>query len=359
MAEPAVRGSFVWHDLITTDIPAAVAYYQKVVGWKTQPFDANYLMWVAKSGPLGGIGALPAGQTTPYWLAYVSVADIDATLQQAQKLGGKVITPVTDIANGGRYAVLADPQGAAFGVYWSSEPGAASGLPQVGEFAWHELATTDYAAAFAFYHALFGWEKTGEHDMGEMGKYFMYGLNGQVMGGMFNCPGAPVAWCCYVSVKDAKKIAKVAAKAGGKVFNGPMQVPGGSWIAQINDPQGGVHAVVSTEPMTAIAQVTEGKSAASEAVAVKQAPKKKAAKKKVTKKKSAKPVAKKVSKKKAVKKVAGKPVAKAAKKKFVSKSAVKKKSAKKKATKKKTIAKKAKKVIKTKVAKKKAAKRKK
>ncbi len=359
MAEPAVRGSFVWHDLITTDIPAAVAYYQKVVGWKTQPFDANYLMWVATSGPLGGVGALPAGQTTPYWLAYVSVADIDATLRQAQKLGGKVVTPVTDISSGGRYAVLADPQGATMGVYWSAESGAPVGMPQIGEFAWHELATTDYKVAFAFYQALFGWEKTGEHDMGEMGKYFMYGLNGQALGGMFNCPGAPVAWCCYVNVKDAKKIAKVAAKAGGKVFNGPMQVPGGSWIAQINDPQGGVHAVVSTEPMTAIAPVTEGKTTASEAMAVKPVKRKKATKKKVTKKKSAKPVSKRVSKKKAAKKAVAKSAVKAAKKKVVSKTATKKKSAKKKASKKKAVAKKVKKTTKAKVVKKKAAKRKK
>jgi uncharacterized protein len=351
MAEPIVRGSFVWHELMTSEVPAAVAYYQKVVGWKTQPFDANYLMWVAKSGPMGGVHTLPAGQITPYWLPYVGTTDIEATVQQAQKLGGKVVTPVTDIPNAGRYAVLADPQGATFGVHWSPSSMVPSGMPQLGQFAWHELATTDYQAAFAFYQALFGWEKVGEHDMGQMGVYFMYGLNGQALGGMFNKPPAmPVAWCCYANVADARKAAKVAVKAGGKLLNGPMQVPGGSWIAQIADPQGCMHAVVSAAPMAEAAAPPASKTAASTAVARKTAGKKKAIKKKPAPIKPAKKSTKKKSSKKASKKV-GK---KAAKKKVARKPAPKKRVFKKKVT-----LKKSKRQTKAKIAKKKPAKRKK
>jgi predicted enzyme related to lactoylglutathione lyase len=343
MAEPTVRGSFVWHDLMTSDVPAAVTYYQKVNGWKTQPFDANYLMWVAKTGPLGGVEALPAGQTTPYWLPYVGTTDIGATLKLAEKLGGKIVKPVTEIASGGSYAVLADPQGAIFGVHWGPNSKPAAGMPQVGQFSWQELATSDYQAAFAFYQALFGWQKVGEHDMGAMGMYFMYGLNGQPFGGMFTImPGMPMppAWCCYAQVADARKTAKVAVKAGGKLINGPMQVPGGSWIAQLIDPQGGMHAVVSFDPLMGIAPTV------SEPAATPTTPVKKAAKKKVTKKK----IAKKSSKKKAANKLAGKSVPK---KKVVVKKA------KKKAVKKKTSVKKSKRPVKAKVAKKKSAKRKK
>lgn len=357
MTEPTVRGNFVWHELMTGDVPAAVAYYKKVVGWKTQAFDANYQMWVAKRGPMGGVVALPAGQATPYWLPYVGTTDIEATVQLAQKLGGKVITPVTDIPNAGRYSVLADPQGAAFGVHWSPKAMPTS-KPQLGDFAWQELATTDYQAAFAFYQALFGWEKAGEHDMGEMGIYFMFGLNGHPLGGMFNKPPTmPAAWCCYAEVADARKVAKVAAKAGGKVLNGPMQVPGGSWIVQLADPQGGMHAVVSSAPMAATASPAS-KAAASTTVTVKKASKKKSNKKKAIKKKATK---KKVTATKPVKKVAKKKSAKKASKKLskkVSKKVTKKPATKKKSAKKKVILKKSP-TKKTKVAKKKAAKRKK
>jgi len=354
MAESTVRGSFVWHDLMTSDIPAAVAYYGKVVGWKTQAFDANYLMWAAKTGSLGGLGALPPGHNMAHWLSYVATDDINATLQLAQKRGGKVIKPVTDISNGGKYAVLADPQGAVFGVHWSPEsasqaaPSAPTSVPPLGTFSWLELATTDYQAAFDFYHALFGWEKIEAHDMGELGIYFIYGKHGRPYGGMFTVPPSmpmPPAWCGYVQVADAKKTAKVIAKAGGKVINGPMQVPGGSWIVQAIDPQGALHAVVSSQPMTAAAPA-----AAPAPVKVK------ATKKKV----AAKPVAKKTAKKKAAKKAAKKAVKKAAKKK-VSKAAPKKKTAKKKVMTKKSSKKTAKKAAKktAPVKKKKVAKRKK
>lgn len=349
MAESTVRGSFVWHELITTDVPAAVAYYQKVVGWKTQPFDANYLMWVASSGPIGGVAKLPEGQTRPYWLPFIATTDIAATVQQAQQLGGTVVTPVTEIPNAGSYAVLTDPQGATFGVYWSAKTMAPSSTLQLGRYSWQELAVADYRAAFAFYEALFGWEKTGEHDMGSSGVYFMFGQNGQAFGGMYNKPAdVPAAWCCYAQVNDARKVAKVAAKAGGKVLNGPMQVPGGSWIAQIADPQGGLHAVVSSEPMAA----------ASAAATVTKASKKKAVQKKASKKKTAKkkkiaakpkqvvrtPVRKKVAKKKSAKKSGKK-----ATKKIIRKPATKKKLAKKR-----VVLKKLKRQVKRKAARKKS-----
>lgn len=329
MAELTVRGSFVWHELMTTDIAAAAKYYQKVIGWKTQPFeqDPSYLMWVAKNGPLGGVMQLAAGVAS-YWLPYVGTADIEATVNSATTLGGTVVVPVTNLAHGGRYAVLADPLGAHFGVYWSANAMPA-GMPQLGEFGWHELATSDYQAAFAFYQALFGWEKTGEHDMGEMGIYYMFGLNGHAMGGIFNKPpGMPAAWCCYALVADTAKTAKTAAAAGGTVCNGPMQVPGGTWIAQISDPQGAMHAVMSPPPATASAAAT-----------VKQASPKKASKKKSTKKKSAKkkPAAakSKTGQKAAKKQAPKKKVAKSAKKKVARKSATKKKLGKRKVASKK------------------------
>ena len=337
MVDSTVRGRFAWHDLITTEIPSVVAFYQKVIGWKTQPFspDSPYLMWVGKSGPVGGVGPVSAG-TLPHWRTYISTADIDATVSEAVRLGGAVVTPIVDIPGVGRYAVLSDPQGGQFGVYWSVTPTVPAAKTQPGEFPWHELATTNYQTAFGFYQSLFGWEKIGEHDMGEMGNYFMFGVNGQSLGGMFNKgPTMPVAWCSYTQVVDALKTAKVITKAGGKIFNGPIQVPGGSWIVQYTDPQGAVHAVVSN--------VAAAKPAA---VTAKDAP---VVKSKVAKKKKA------ASKSKPVV-VAKKSTKKAAKKKATKKS-VAKKPGKKKSGKKKATSKKLKRVSAKKAAKKKAAKK--
>ena len=58
MANPN-NGLFVWHDHLTKDPKAAMAFYTEVVGWKTQPFteggDNHYTMWVGSQGPLGGV----------------------------------------------------------------------------------------------------------------------------------------------------------------------------------------------------------------------------------------------------------------------------------------------------------------
>ena len=71
MADNTVRGRFVWHELMTPDPSGAHAFYSKVVGWKTQPWehDPSYQMFAAASGPLGGTVAQAAG--TPHWLHYV------------------------------------------------------------------------------------------------------------------------------------------------------------------------------------------------------------------------------------------------------------------------------------------------
>ena len=50
-------------------------------------------------------------------------------------------------------------------------------------------------------------------------------------GGIMKPPsGAPAAWVPYALVKDAKAAATTAAANGGKIVNGPMEVPGGDWI---------------------------------------------------------------------------------------------------------------------------------
>ena len=112
----------------------------------------------------------------PHWLTYISTDDVDATAAKASELGGRVMHPATDIPGAGRFAVLADPQGAVFAIYASAAESAGDEecAPQVGEFSWHELATTDHAAALDFYAELFGWERAESMDMGEAGIYQMY-----------------------------------------------------------------------------------------------------------------------------------------------------------------------------------------
>ncbi len=252
------RGRFVWFDLMTPDKDAAVDFYTKLIGWSTQAWEGAeqpYTMWVNGEAPLGGVVPLPkeaqeAG-SPPHWMAYVATPDVDATTEQAKELGGKVMHGPEDIPTVGRFAVLADPQGAVFAAFTPADqaPGG-EGPAQLGEFSWHELATSDHEAAFEFYRSLFGWETKETMDMGEMGMYHMYGRKEQEfpIGGMFNKPAempGPPAWLYYIKVDDVSAAIETVKELGGQLLNGPMEVPGGDMIAQCMDPQGAAFALHS------------------------------------------------------------------------------------------------------------------
>lgn len=245
MADQSIRGRFVWHELMTPDVDGAHAFYSRALGWKSEPWDQDpsYKMFVGASGPLGG--SVNESNGAPQWLSYIGAVDVAATVEQARSLGGGVVKDVTGMPNGGTYAVLTDPQGARFGVYASTAEHGPESAPKRGEFSWHELATTDYRGAFDFYSALFGWENVAEHDMGPMGKYFIFGMNGVQKGGMFNKPAemrGPPSWLGYVRVKDVNQTVGKVRAARGTLINGPMEVPGGDWIAQFTDPYGAMFA---------------------------------------------------------------------------------------------------------------------
>jgi len=113
-------GSLGWTQLNTNDTGAAKKFYTTLIGWKTQD-DAmpdgsgNYTTWLKADGPAGGMMAMPKGTPGPaHWLPYFATANVDTTAQKATSLGAKTFVPPTDIPGTGRFAVLADPQGAVF-----------------------------------------------------------------------------------------------------------------------------------------------------------------------------------------------------------------------------------------------------
>jgi len=262
MADTSYRGRFVWHELMTTDTKSAAGFFRKVIGWRSQAGGPDgYQMFMAGGRSAGGMMMLPeearAAGTPPTWLYYIATPGVDETAAQAVSIGGRILRPAADIPNVGRFAVLADPQGAMFAAFTPGPMPAGGGGLTVEDFSWHELATTDWRGAMSFYRRLFGWEEAGSFDMGPpMGTYLLFGLNGKQMGGMFTKPPqmpGPSAWLAYMRVPDAKKTAAAITAAGGKVINGPMEVPGGGWIAQALDRQGVVFAVHSPKPTVASA----------------------------------------------------------------------------------------------------------
>ncbi len=205
---------------------------------------------------VGGMMETPADAKArgvpPHWMIYVGVHDDDATTARTRSLGGTVNVPPSDIPKVGRFAVLADPQGAHFAILQPDGPSPtgpeAAAAPL--EVSWRELATTDLKAATAFYATLFGWEMLKANDMGAMGVYQEFGRFGRSLGGMYRKPAempAPPHWLIYVRVPDIQASVVTVKARGGKILNGPMEVPGGDLVAQILDPQGAAFALHQTK----------------------------------------------------------------------------------------------------------------
>jgi predicted enzyme related to lactoylglutathione lyase len=246
MAE-AVLGRVLWYELLTADVRAAEAFYTDVVGWTVAPFEGSpepYDMWMRAGGvAVGGVMKMPQGlNVPPHWGMYVGVPRLEDAVARIERLEGGALSPVIDVPSVGRMRTMRDPQGAAFSVYEpASPPEQPEGDVQLGDVAWHELYTTDAAAAMTFYTELFNWQPTEAIDMGDMGKYHMFGRS-RPLGGMMNKPRemaqVPPHWGFYFHVPDVHAGAERVKANGGRVLNGPMEVPGGDWIVNCMDPQG-------------------------------------------------------------------------------------------------------------------------
>jgi predicted enzyme related to lactoylglutathione lyase len=117
------HGAFCWNELATTDAEAAKSFYAGLFGWTFKEGDvagANYNEIIVDGKPVGGIHQMDEGwgenPPPPHWMAYVAVADADATAKRVEELGGKVCCPPTDIPKVGRFAIITDPAGATISI---------------------------------------------------------------------------------------------------------------------------------------------------------------------------------------------------------------------------------------------------
>ncbi|HTN49928.1 MAG TPA: VOC family protein [Burkholderiaceae bacterium] len=114
------HGAFSWNELMTSDPETALGFYKQLFGWTTDTMPmaqgGTYHVVKAAGSAIGGVMKMPAeaaaGGMPPTWGGYVTVTNVDACAAQVVKLGGKVLHPPTDIPSVGRFAVIADPQGA-------------------------------------------------------------------------------------------------------------------------------------------------------------------------------------------------------------------------------------------------------
>jgi predicted enzyme related to lactoylglutathione lyase len=248
----------IWYDLMTPDLKAAEKFYGSVIGWKIADAgmpDMSYSVLSAGDTMVGGMMQAPKGQegmqNPPRWHGHIYVPDVDGYAKQVKKAGGKIHREPADIPGIGRFAVVADPQGASFIMFKPDSTEQPKPVPAntPGHIGWHELHAADGKAAWKFYSDLFGWTKDRDMDMGELGVYRIFATGGEATGGMMTkMPDTPEPhWLYYFNVDAIDAAAARTVKAGGKVVMGPHEVPTSQWIVQCTDPQGAAFAMVSSK----------------------------------------------------------------------------------------------------------------
>jgi uncharacterized protein len=244
-------GTFCWADLGARNPEGAQRFYGELFGWTAEITPGGYWMLTLEGKNVAGLFAAPE-DFTPAWLSYVSTPDADGIAERARALGAAVPVEPRDIGppgvNVGRSAILADPQGATFGLW---QPGLHLGaqlVNDVGAMVWNQLLTPDPEAAKAFYAELFEW--TYETLEGSQTPYSnIRNREGWLNGGIMALPApeVPPQWLVSFTVEDAAATARRAEELGGAVAQPPTPTPVGE-VAEFRDPEGAGFSIFAGEP---------------------------------------------------------------------------------------------------------------
>ncbi len=246
----STNGGFYWNELVTPDQKKGGDFYCSLLGWSRRPIDAGpfgtYTLFTLHGDDVAGM----MNPTSDYsrnrpswWSAYVAVNDVDASAEQAIKLGGTIVEPVTDIAEVGRACMVADPEGAVVCLITpipTSLGGGEPKLPLHGTFVWNYLITANQHKTGEFYSGLLGWQSR-EMDAGPFGIYKVFESSGVDVAGMMNptieyTRSRTSQWYAYIAVDDVDACASRSAQLGGKVIEPPHDVPGWGRVCLIVDP---------------------------------------------------------------------------------------------------------------------------
>jgi predicted enzyme related to lactoylglutathione lyase len=121
MSTPPRPGTITWQDLTVPDAEALRDFYASVVGWKAQPVRmgdyADFNMTADGQSVAGVCHARGLNADLPaQWLIYITVEDLEHSIEECQRLGGSVIAPPRGLS-GGRFCVIRDPAGAVCALY--------------------------------------------------------------------------------------------------------------------------------------------------------------------------------------------------------------------------------------------------
>jgi predicted enzyme related to lactoylglutathione lyase len=243
--ETAPIGAPCWIDLTTSDTERSRSFYCELFGWAAEepsPELGGYFNFTKDGIRVAGcMSSQPDAPVRDIWSVYLATDDAGKTVDAAIADGGQVIVPAMDVADLGTMAVVADPGGAAIGIW---QPGVHPGFGTFGEPgtpSWFELHTRDYETAVGFYRNVFRWETHSVSDTPEFRYTTLVDGEDPLAGIMdasgFVPKGVPASWSVYFGVEDADAALARIVELNGSILAAAEDTPYGR-LATAADPTG-------------------------------------------------------------------------------------------------------------------------
>ena len=243
-------GRWVWAELFADNVEAAQTFYGEVFGWKYETTGAGkdaYTLVRVDGRPIAGIvhfskpaDAIRSGR----WLAFMSVPDVKGAASRTKEAHGKVIFEPRMIPGRGEVAVLADPEGALFGVIRSATGDPADTFPTMNAWIWLELWSKDAKQMADFYTPLGAYTIARQEGPGDRPELHL------VAGGFprasvleIERADVPSTWLPYVRVKDLRQTISAVERAGGRIIVPSSPEVRNGKVAVFLDPLGAAVAV--------------------------------------------------------------------------------------------------------------------
>ncbi|MEV4412332.1 VOC family protein [Catellatospora sp. NPDC049609] len=230
-----------WAEYAAADPAAAADFYAGLFGWA--PGEVFTLDGRAVAGVVPGAPGRPG-----CWLGYLSAPSADDAVAAVVDAGGAVLAPPHDRGGRGRAALVADAEGAVFGIWQRGAFGGAEAANEPATMCWTEVVTWREDTAAAFYGKAFGWSER-KSEIAEGVDHIEWCKDSRVVGGMSVMDerypaGTPAHWRITFEVADCAAAIARCVELGGSVLAGPLDLPVGHY-ALLADPQGGSFGVIA------------------------------------------------------------------------------------------------------------------
>lgn len=244
-------GKFIFADFFTSEIEVARRFYGELFGWEWRwaSSDNSYGMFYQNDIAVAGVAQRDAaGTERAYgrWIYYISTTEVPAQVAQIVASGGRVLLEPRSLPARGTLAVVADPEGAPFGLLDSSSGDPADYRAEPGEWIWLSLYSNDTQKAAKFYRSLFGYDVSETDSTGDNLELIL-AKGGFARAGIGLLPAesdSHPTWLGYIQVDDVAAGVGKAVSLGGEVLLSPSPDILDGQLAIVADPTGAPFALI-------------------------------------------------------------------------------------------------------------------